>query len=509
MARSFLLPLLVLLLASCATLPPRQQGALQQKLPVAVDGPLADFSIAFFAEKEESLSGFHLLAASKEALEARLALIDSARHSIDLQYFIWKNDAVGTLLFDRLLQAADRGVRVRLIIDDFFLVSSTRDLTALNLHPNLEIRIFNPNPSRDSPIVNALHYLATFQALNRRMHNKLLIADGRMAIAGGRNIANEYFGLGKKFNFVDLDVLTAGAVVQEAAMAFDQYWNTDAVYPVSSWELGYGELTPEDLRKAVAVSLKENAEILSSYPLSSLTWDDWLAKLDTALIKGEAHFLQDDPVEIDEKQYRLIDMIGYLARPTKEEFILSTPYLIPVGETIANLQELADRGVAVTLLTNSLASTNHTLVNSHYRKYRRPLLATGLNLHEFRHQPSEELRAIVDVPPQRAPFISLHAKVMVADRHTCFIGSLNFDPRALVINTENGLLIESPELAAELTHRLKGLLSPENSWQVLQSKGNQLIWRAGTRVLDGQPARSFWQAIADTFGFFLPIEGQL
>ncbi len=499
----------VLLFSGCASLPPRPEIPYEKALAPAHSGPIAALAERFSAAHGAQASGFHLLIDAHEALETRLALIDSATVSIDLQYFIWKGDEVGLLLFDRLLQAADRGVRVRIIVDDIWLGSSTRNLAALNSHPNLEIRIFNPNPSRDSTLGGFINYLASFQALNQRMHNKLMIVDNQAIVVGGRNLGNEYFGLGDEFNFLDVDVVAVGGVVEESSNAYDDYWNDNAVYPLTRWMAGLPDNTLEEVRRAVAGLVGDVRQQLVSYSLEPRDWRPWFEGVEQDLLIGTAHFLQDDPVQIDGKGYRLVDMISYFASPTKEELLLTSPYLIPVEKSLEDLQLEVEKGVRVHLLTNSLASTNHTLVSSHYKKYRRPILATGAQLYEFRHQPSGTVRNWADVAPVKAPFISLHAKVIVADRRLCFIGSLNFDPRAIVINSENGLLIDSPDLARELAGFVELLTEPENSWRLTIGKGNRMYWQSSEKMLDAQPARGAFQSFVDLFGSLLPIESQL
>ena len=498
-----------LLFPGCAKLPPRPDLAHEPALAPAVSGPIAELSERFTKTNGPESSGFHLLLDARAALDARLALIDSATVSIDLQYFIWKGDAVGVLLFDRLLQAADRGVKVRMIIDDIWLGSTTKNLAALNAHPNLELRIFNPNPARDSTIGGLLNYLASFQALNQRMHNKLMVVDNQAIIVGGRNIGNEYFGLGKEFNFLDLDVIAVGGVVQESSDAYDSYWNDIAVYPLTRWIEELPDNTLEEVRAAVSELVEEHRQELIYHNLERREWQTWHDTIEESLLVGEAHFLQDDPIQIDDKSYRLVDMISYLAAPTKEEMLLTSPYLIPVDASLEGLKEETQKGVRVKLITNSLASTNHTLVNSHYNKYRRPILATGTRLFEFNHQPSGTVRNWADVDPIRAPFISLHAKSVVTDRRLCFIGSLNFDPRAIVINSENGLLIESTELASELADFIEYLMAPENAWEVTLGRGDRLQWQSSERTIDAQPARGGMQSIVDLLGRLLPIESQL
>lgn len=500
---------LSLFVQGCTSLPPRPEIILEHALPPAASGRLAELSCRFREKNGADASGFSLLIDSREALNTRLALIDLATRSIDIQSFIWKGDASGTLLFNRLLQAADRGVKVRIIIDDIWLGSSTSDLLALNAHPNLEIRVFNPNPSRDNAIGSVFNFLASFKELNHRMHNKLMIVDNHVLIAGGRNIGDEYFGLGKKFNFLDIDVVTVGGVLKESSRAFDDYWNTDAAYPVAAFKELLPGNTLEQMRKEVSLALHNHTSSLISYPVFEADWESLILSLEKELIVGTAHFLQDDPVQINGQDYRLVDMIAYIADPTQEEFILATPYLIPVGKFIQDVKRESENNVQVRILTNSLASTNHALVNSHYKKYRRQLLEAGAGIHEFHHQPSNKIRSLVDVDPVVAPFVSLHAKVIVSDRRKCFIGSLNFDPRALVINSENGLLIESPDLAQQLAGFLDQVMEQRNSWQVSINDQNMMQWQSGENTLSAQPSRGFLQSFADFWGRFLPIESQL
>ena len=496
-------------LSGCASLPPRPDLDWEYSRSPAETGSLADLSSEFATNNGSDISGFRFVLNARKALEARLALIDLATSSIDLQYFIWQGDATGVLLFHRLLMAADRGVKIRLLVDDIGIAASTRNLAALNSHPNLEIRVYNPNPSRDYTVAGMLHFLASMKELNRRMHNKLMIADNHISITGGRNIGNPYFGLGKKYNFLDLDIIALGAVIEESSSAFDAYWNNKMAYPVSGWGVKLQPDAYKQMRSDVDKLLADHRDQLESYPLEPQDWKAWIADLSQGLITGEAHFLQDDPIKIKGRDYRLIDMITYVADPTEEELILVSPYFIPVGDALKNIEKAVDDGIEVQIVTNSLASTNHTLVNSHYKKYRHSILDTGTQLFEFRHQPSKMLRGQADVVPVEAPFISMHMKVVVSDRRKCFIGSLNFDPRALVINSENGLLIESEELASKLADFLEFVMEPQNSYRLTLTEDRKMLWQAADKTLDGQPSRGLIQSLGDFFGRFLPIEGQL
>ena len=478
-------------------------------LPPSTSGILAEVAKDISEIHGPKRSAFILLSQNKDALDWRLALADHATTSIDAQYFIWQSDEASTLLFDRLLRAADRGVRVRLLVDDIFLAAKDSQIAAISSHPNFDIKIFNPWYVRKSFIGAMGEFLLFFKERNRRMHNKLFVVDGRMAIVGGRNIGNEYFGLSKKYNFSDLDVLVTGDVLREISDAFDAYWNTEAAYPGAAMANIESSNDIQIQRNKITKYLKSAGDVLSSYPLYPKNWESKFRQLPSLIKTGEAHFMQDEPMFFDGEEHRLLDMLDYLAEPSHEELLIFTPYLIPVGSFLDDLAQLSAEGVKVSILTGSMGANNHTVVHSHYKKYRRRILATGSRLYEFRHDPSNEIRDACDTPPVKAAFISLHTKVLVGDRKRCFIGSLNLDPRAIEINTENGLYIESADLANELAKHFNTMISPENAWQVTLNEDNQLRWESGTETVSLQPARSFGQRIADFFYRLIPIERQL
>ena len=503
------LALSVVFLYGCTTLPDPPITPDVYYLSPAASGSLADVADRFARKHAPGRSGFLLLEGNREAMNWRLALIDHATVSIDVQYFIWQADAAGALLFDRLMKAADRGVRVRMLVDAMVFTPRARDIAAIAQHPNFDIKIFNPGRVWDSTVGGIGEFLLDFKELNRRMHNKLFVVDNRMAIVGGRNIGNAYFGLGKKYNFRDLDVLTTGSVVEEISRAFDVYWNAKLSYPGGAMS---SKATSEDLQALRADNetfLHDRQAVLSSYPMEPVQWKEELEKLPTLMKVGEAHFLQDVPIIYKGEQYRLVDMIDYLAEPSHKEVTFVSPYLIPVGTFLEDLERLSSEGVKVNVVTGSMGSNNHTAAHSHYKKYRRRILATGARLFEFKHDPSAPIRDISDVEPVRGKFISLHIKAAVGDRQRCFIGSLNLDPRAIEINTENGLYIESAGLCAELAEQFDTLISPENAWQVTVDEENRLRWESDTGTVTTQPARSFGQRIADFFFRLLPIESQL
>ncbi|MCZ6888577.1 MAG: phospholipase D family protein [Gammaproteobacteria bacterium] len=498
------------LLAGCNAIhAPPQPEVLRLSAPT--EGTLARLNDLVAPSLGTNESAFLALDDNREALLWRLAMIDAATTSIDAQYFIWTDDEAGNLMFARCLAAADRGVRVRLLIDDYGNTTTSRALAAMSRHGHLDIKIYNPGRLRESPLgLGALgDFLLSFQQLNRRMHNKVMIVDGHAAIAGGRNIGNPYFGISPVYNFRDFGLIVVGPVVDEIAQEFDAYWNSELAFPGEYLTDGVTDADIKQIRAQRQTLLASKSELLDSYAVdisaSILDLDSLPARFKT----GEAHFLQDDPVNFGGEQLRLFDMISYAARQTDEELLIVSPYLIPTPDLLANLTERARDGVKIKILTGSLGSNNHTITHSHYRKYRRPLLESGATLYEFRHDPSPALRAGSDVAPIESQFISLHTKLIVFDRRQCFIGSLNLDPRGLVINTENGIFLDSPAFCGPLAEHIDMLSSAENAWRVYLNEDGQLRWESGTETLAWQPARSFGQRIADFFLGLLPIENQL
>jgi putative cardiolipin synthase len=379
-------------------------------------------------------------------------------------------------------------VRVRLLVDDLGIAANDRNLAAISNHPNLEIRIFNPGRVRDSTLGAMGEFLLYFKELNRRMHNKLFVVDGHMAIVGGRNIGNPYFGLNKGYNFRDLDVLVAGAVVKELSEAFDEYWNAEAAYPAAAM----ADVKPTDQGQSVRDGLSEqliaDRNLLASYPMQPRDWEAELQELPSRMKTGEAHFIQDEPVQFGGEEYRLVDMLDYLAAPSHEEMIVVTPYLIPRTGFLKDLARLSSEGVKVSILTGSMGANNHTAAHSHYKKYRRRILAAGAELYEFRHDPSPVMRNASDLPPVQSAYICLHVKALVGDRKRCFIGSLNIK---------------------ELAKEFDTMMAPKNAWRVYLDADDQLRWESNSGTVSLQPARSFGQRIADFFFRLVPIEGQL
>jgi putative cardiolipin synthase len=264
----------------------------------------------------------------------------------------------------------------------------------------------------------------------------------------------------------------------------------------------------QPMREAFEKYLAQSIDNLVSYPTQPVNWEKKLKRLPSEMHAGVAHFIQDQPVTYGNEEYRLSDMLRYLSAPSHKELIMVTPYLIP-GDLLEGMKKLISEGVEIKILTGSMGANNHTAAHSHYKKYRRSVLAIGAELYEFKHDPSPVIRDISDVEPVEAGFICLHVKAMVGDRQRCFIGSLNLDPRALEINTENGLYIESTGLCGQLAEQFDTLMSPENAWRVFINENNEIRWESNSGTVSIQPARHFGQRISDFFWRLIPIESQL
>ncbi len=499
---------------ACSTLPARPDDAPSAVLPAADRGPLAETAGTIAASMAEADSAFLTLADAHAALAWRLALIDSASTSLDVQYFIWNGDVAGSLTMERLVAAADRGVRVRLIVDDLYLISqagmSSQDKTfaAISAHPQIELRIFNPGRFRDGTVGIAGNFAGSFSAFNRRMHNKLMIADGQFAIVGGRNIADEYFGLNETYNFLDYDVLFAGAALAAARAGFDEYWQAEEAFPASAM----AEATAADfdaLMRENSAVLDAGAARLERYGRSARDWSSELTALPGLMISGRGEYLQDPADRNQNPEARLFNALSTTGAGTPGRILLVTAYLIPREDMLESLRADIDAGIEYVLVTNSLASNDHTAAASQYNKFRVQLLQAGAELYEFRHQPSAEVRAQADVPPVQSGFIGLHMKVGVNDLGECFIGSMNLDPRAIDINTENGLAITSPAYCEALAGQLEPLTDLENAWRVTLDDQGRVTWTSAEGSTTEEPVRASGQRFSEFLFRLLPLQKQL
>ena len=465
-------------LASCLALPTRRADDPPTYALVGTEATTLGQLFAPGATQHARASGFVLLDRGDEALRARLAAIDLAERAIDGQYFIWNGDAAGRLVIAHLLRAADRGVRVRLLIDDFHAGGRDYNLQALDSHPNVEVRLYNP--FERSRLTRLLQLLSAFWRLNRRMHNKLLIADNQLAIVGGRNIANEYFAVDGDYNFRDFDLLAVGPVVPQASGAFDAYWNSPYAIPVAEL-LHQKRLTPREVERRLSVFTGRLSKLLQRFPYPlDATRDDCLARLRGAVTQlkwGRAEVLYDDPSKVDgHLKARRSTAIGRRLEQefaaTEHELVAESAYFVPSADH-RSLNAMRARGVAITVLTNSIGSTDVVAAYTGYARRRRELLENGVRLFELRPDAAVHLTA---APSRRRSRVGLHSKAMIFDRQRVFVGSVNLDPRSRFLDTEIGFLVDSPEIARQLFDDIAVDLRPENSWRLGIGHHGGVVW---------------------------------
>jgi putative cardiolipin synthase len=492
---------LLVLPASCATVrqdyPDPQPSFASEP---AASGPLADLESTFSKQHGSQKSGFLLLENSAESLKWRLALIDEARHSLDVQYYLWYGDDSGDLLLKRCLDAAKRGVRVRLIADGLILIGQGETIASLDTYPNIEVRIFNPFEQQRAN--RSLKSYQTLERFNYRMHNKLIVADNHITILGGRNLGNEYFGLNQKYNFHDLDVLGLGPAAQQMSEIFDHFWNSTWMVPGHAYDTEVPEGYLQKQEQALIRSLEES-QVLQNFPLGKQNWAELLQSLPAKLKIGTSSKVN-DILEDEVISQRMATELPEFSKTAQKELLIVNSYLIPDDHMLEEAKAMVQRGVNLRIITNSLSSQDVPAVNSHYGPYRKRILETGIDLYELRHDAA--IKSEVDTPPVVSGFVGLHSKASTVDRSRAYIGSFNLDPRSRNINTEMGILIDSPELAEELAQKIEYLMQPENSWRVQLDEKGKIIWVSGDKILKRQPAQSLWQRLQDVFFKLFPKE---
>jgi len=442
------------------------------------------------------------------ALDWRLRAIDSATESIEFQTFLWTVDTVGQAVERHLLDAADRGVRVRILMDDTFLLGENAATENLRAHPNIDYRIYNPFKRRtDSFATRQILNLAEFHRLDHRMHNKVMVVDNQVAIIGGRNIADEYFVLHASGNFRDMELLVGGSIVQEISGGFDLYWNNEWSFPVD--EL-LDSTSPDPNLDSVRTGRKMDESLHSeeSEEFRAALWKDVVE----SAVSGKPVMLLDkpaigNPADRENAPNQLAKDIVELIDSANDEIRIVSAYLIPTGEFESAIERAETRGVEVHILTNSIRSNNHLSAHSAYRNHIRQLLEHGADLHEVRVDAGD--RATYIQAPLENKMLALHAKLMLVDKEKVFIGSANFDPRSLKMNTETGLLIHSEELAQQVHDAIFVDFLPRNSWHLRIEESGQVQWVSDDQKLDHIPAHSFMQSIEDWFFARLPIEGEM
>ena len=493
-----LYPLLLasVLLSACGALPTQVDRPFTPARQASADSSLV--RIAQDSSPAPTLTGFRLLPDGFYSLDARIQLARRATDSLDVQYYLIEGDRTGRLLMRNLRDAASRGVRVRLLVDDLYTAGSDAMFRGLAAFPNVEVRLFNPFCcARQSTAGKYIASLADFRRLNHRMHNKLFIADGAAAVMGGRNIADEYFARSEKNNFIDMDVFVVGPVVRDLANIFDVYWNSPQAYPV---EAIVGDSADRDEVRRGFDHLVDEGEQMRSIalpPFDILGYGPISDDLDfgrLGLVWGTAHAFADQPGKVmatsAEMARAMSAEMNVMDRvmESKREVVISAPYFIPGTMGVQEFGELRKRNVKVTILTNSLAANDVPLVHTGYARYRVALLRTGVDLYELsptRTQRNERLML------PGASLGRLHAKTAVIDQSTVYIGSVNLDPRSDSTNTELGLFARCPELAKEVI-RVINISKLQSSYRLrFAPDGQSLQWLAiddqGEVVLSTEP----------------------
>ena len=520
-ARAALLPLLLLLLYllnGCAAIPYDYPRSVSSAL-YRPEGTSLGKQIQAQAVNHPGESGFHLLPTGLDAFTARALMIDRAEKTLDLQYYIFHDDLTGQFVYDRLLAAADRGVRVRLLLDDWHQTLETDWLLArLASHPNIEVRLFNPfGTHRRTSLARALRMAFGPNRLRGRLHNKAFIADNCVAIVGGRNIGAEYFGAGDEFNFYDVDIMAEGPITREVSAIFDDYWNCVLAVPISA--LTSRRPDADDLR-ALRRDLETQRECLkkSTYWLKVQESDllKWIDAGQVPLVWAQAEVLSDYPLKCidpdDSRQVvKMTQKLKGIIEAAQSELLMVTPYFVPGQAGMRLFRKMRGRNLTIKIITNSFLSTDAPLAQIGYMRYRKDLLRLGVELYEIkptlvqlqhdqdRRQFAGDFRRLCSSFIQGGGSLiqrgaslmqiggssfqfggssrgSLHAKTFVLDRQTVFVGSFNFDPRSMRLDTQNGIVIRSPELADQAACLFAKGIAPARTYRVTLLGDDDLVW---------------------------------
>jgi putative cardiolipin synthase len=500
----------IALLSGCASIDFDQPKSVTHAFD-DTDGTFLGKQIDGLAEQHPGESGFYLQADGIEALASRILLAERAERSIDTQYYLIKDDVASHAFLSALLRAADRGVRVRLLVDDMFMAGNDAGIAGLDSHPNFEIRVFNPFARRSARFADGI---TSFSRINRRMHNKSFTIDNQVTIIGGRNIADEYFAARADVNFGDLDVLTIGPIVNEVSAMFDGYWNHERAAPVEM----FADLPDDPAAELERVRgiLEASAENIATSRYADAVRAEVVKHIETDA--GAFHWAPyvlavDSPDKIvksrAETAQSITTTLAASLLSAEDEIIIVSPYFVPGRDGIRALSEIQKKGVNVIVITNSLAANNHVTVHGGYAPSRKPLLRNGVRIFEYRPDAHIEGTEIVADDDALA---TLHTKAFLVDGREFFIGSFNFDPRSANINTELGVIIRSPEMAAAASEAVHAALSSQ-AYEVFLNDDDKLRWRSqenGQEVIyKKDPKTSWFKRFLGGFMRLVPMRGQL
>lgn len=511
---------LVLGVSGCSTLPKQIEHPVQMAFETPTEHTHLAQIVLPLREKNPQLTGYRVLYDPLEALSARLYLIDKAEETLDLQYYIWDNDKIGALALHSIIRAADRGVKVRLLVDDNNAKKMEGIYLALDQHSNIDVKLYNPYRFRK---YRAMDMVLDLKRINRRMHNKSFIADNQIALIGGRNMSNQYYNVSDSYQFSDVDVMLVGSASDEIIHSFDEYWNDDYAYSVKQLvnpqqhHLRYESLKQQLEDHSAEVAIQNYLDLATR----SQAIEQWFNhKIQFDWVKAEV--VKDSPSKIKDRapkeELLNFQLLSHLEKPTESVDIISA-YFVPEESGADRLKQLANDGVQVRVLTNSYKANDVPLVHAFYAKYRQDLLENDVELYEFLYAPeaehlnsnTEELSKKAKVSLKGLSRSSLHAKLMALDEKQVFIGSFNFDPRSAYLNSEIGVLLNSPTLAKSVHQTMDANLSKyayrlvldaQNNinWRVVNSKGEE-------RVFVKEPKMKWYEKAAMKIISWLPIEG--
>jgi cardiolipin synthase C len=523
---------IAVLLAACSSVPARFNNPKSSSVALAhPEETRLGVQFDGAARQRSGESAFRIISVGVDGFLARAQMINAAEKTLDLQYFIFRGDETGRLLTDAVMRAADRGVRVRVLVDDGDTVAGDEQISTLDAHPNIEIRIFNPFVYRGhSKVRRTIEFMFNASRLDYRMHNKLLVVDNAVALIGGRNIGNQYFQMDPDSQFADDDVFAGGPIAMQLSTTFDEYWNSRFAVPAAA-------LDRQQRSRSALAERRVQATERPERHMEPLKTDgvDYVARLATGepyagiisgrlpLVWAQAQVISDSP---DKKNVGRGELPGRLmaeqvlkaASTAQSELLMITPYLVPAPDELAAVQDLRGRKVRVGILTNSLKSSPDIIAQSGYVKFRVQLLKEGVELYEIRSLLGSTRGSGETALVSRYGNYGLHAKLLVFDRKRIFIGSMNFDQRSKHLNTEIGLIIDSPELAEQTVTRFDHMVRPDNVYAVAWREAAagvpaHLVWDTSE---DGkaveytqEPARSSWQRFDLRFLSWLPLDREL